>query len=662
MPINSTAFRSSEQVDSRWELPVSLSAHLAPGSDHSFPAWHKQVIDAFEEVAVFSTDSTPIDEILRLIGRRMCELLDLSRCSVYLRREDGTFQGQVGYCAGGEPIDEGVSRLISGTEGDQFTGEILRSASPVVVQDATEDLRPVRSIMRIWGVRDMLGIPLVVDDEVIGIIYVDNQGVGHHYTDHDIAMAQAFASLAALILRKSWLYGQLASHADEIERQRQLLRFTGSVQSEISRSMIDGADADDVIDTLAKRLGKPVIRYDEDLKVSGWAAPPNWGDRPAPLGNSTQRRSPRFREMIAKLDSGATVAMTSASPGFMQRAMFARLAARGKLLGYLEVCEMGRPFGPFDSTALTHAADAVALSLTVSRLDAERKSDRLADVMSKIVQPHTDPQVLAESFESAGLERTAVRYGLVHFQFAEDPAKQTQISLSERREALLSIVASRLSAPRAVELIAGTSLDGADVVLYASSQELAADTVTAAIRAAMSNLQSMTGVRSAIVSDPYPDPVDLPGAIEDLFNLAQVINRSHDPSGVRRLNELTIVQLLHQRDGLGGATRYAQRMIRPLRSYDAAHRSALVETLRAYVAAAMNMKVAAQALNVHENTIRYRLGRIRDISAIDLERLDDLIRVRTAFQVLELDPRDTSRVIDGAHPPGSLGPATSAVR
>ena len=67
-------------------------ARLQPIAPASFPAWHKQVIDAFEEVAVFSTDSTPIDEILRLIGRRMCELLDLSRCSVYLRREDGTFQ------------------------------------------------------------------------------------------------------------------------------------------------------------------------------------------------------------------------------------------------------------------------------------------------------------------------------------------------------------------------------------------------------------------------------------------------------------------------------------------------------------------------------------------------------------------------------------------
>lgn len=617
--------------------PVSLSAHLAPNADHSFSAWHKRVIDAFEEVAVFSTDSAPLDEVLRLIGRTMCELLDLSRCSVYLRREDGTFQGQIGYCAGGEPIDEGVSRLISGTESDHFTAEILRSVSPVVIQDATEDPRPLRSVMRIWGVQDMLGIPLVVDEEVIGIIYVDNQGAGHHYTDHDVATAQAFASLAALILRKSWLHRQLASQADDIERQRKLLQFTGSVQSEISRSVVDGADADDVIRTLANRLGKPVIRYDDNMKVSAWAVPRNWGDRRLPTAASTQRRSARLREVIAKLDGGLAVATAPASPDFAHRGMFVRLTARGEMLGYLEMCELGRRFGPVDSSALIHAADAVALSLTVSRLKAERQSDRLADVMSRIVQPHTDPHALRRSFESAHLDLTAEWYGLALFQFAGHDARQRQISVSERRQAVLSIVASRIAAQAGIKVLAGTSLDGSDVVLYGAASGAGVDAMAIAVRAAMPNLRTMTGVESAIVSDPYPDPIDLPGAVEDLFSVAQVVNSSHASPDVHRLNELAIVQLLHQRDGLAGATRYAHRMIRPLRAYDTAHRGSLVETLEAYVDADMNMKLAAQILNVHENTIRYRLGRIRDISTIDPERFNDLIRVRTAFQLLGIE-------------------------
>lgn len=618
---------------------MSLSAHLTPTPDVWFPVWHQRVVDAFVEVAAVSTESTPIDEVLRLIGRRMCELLDLSRCSVYLRREDGTFQGHVGYCAGGEPIDEGVSRLISGTEEDQFTAEILRSVSPVVLQDATKDPRPLRKAMRMWGVRDMVGVPLVVDEEVVGIIYVDNQGAGHRFTEHDLAVAQAFASMAALILRKSWDHSRLSSRVDEVERERMMLQVAGSVQSEITRSMVEGASEEEVIGTLANRLGNPVTLYDANLNVIGWAAPKDWGAR-AVETSTPQRMTTRFRDVRKKLAQGAAVVTLPASPGFKHRGMFVRLIAKGKHLGYLEVREMSRSFGATDAAALAHTSTSVALALTVSRARRTCRSDRINDVMSKIVQPHTDPEAIHDCFKEAGLELEGVRYGVVHLRLSADRPDLANISMTERREAVSAIVASKLPAPTGVELVATTSLDGALVMLYSAPREFGTDPVTEAVRSALPHLESMTGVLSAIVSDLYPDPIDLPGAVEDLFNSARVIKRSSNPHGVRRLNEMTIVQLIHQSDGLGGATRHAHRMIRPLRAYDAAHSGALVETLRAYVAADMNMRVAAHSLGVHENTIRYRLGRIHDISTIDPDKFDDLVRVRTAFQLLDLERPD----------------------
>jgi hypothetical protein len=69
--------------------------------DDDLGALYGQVVAAFEEVALLTTsEKVPLNDVLRLVGRRLCELLGVSRCSVYLRREDGLFQGQVGYCAG----------------------------------------------------------------------------------------------------------------------------------------------------------------------------------------------------------------------------------------------------------------------------------------------------------------------------------------------------------------------------------------------------------------------------------------------------------------------------------------------------------------------------------------------------------------------------------
>ena len=60
---------------------------------------------------------------------------------------------------------------------------------------------------------------------------------------------------------------------------------------------------------------------------------------------------------------------------------------------------------------------------------------------------------------------------------------------------------------------------------------------------------------------------------------------------------------------------------------------ALVETLRAFVSCQAQIRATATALAVHENTVRYRLNRIREVAGIEPERLDVLLSVSMAMQI-----------------------------
>lgn len=55
----------------------------------------------------------------------------------------------------------------------------------------------------------------------------------------------------------------------------------------------------------------------------------------------------------------------------------------------------------------------------------------------------------------------------------------------------------------------------------------------------------------------------------------------------------------------------------PLRSLDAKERETAIETIQAFATADMNISDAASALNVHPNTIRYRLKRIAETTHRD---------------------------------------------
>lgn len=78
--------------------------------------------------------------------------------------------------------------------------------------------------------------------------------------------------------------------------------------------------------------------------------------------------------------------------------------------------------------------------------------------------------------------------------------------------------------------------------------------------------------------------------------------------------------------------------LRPLLDYDARRHSELVSTLRAYVSSSFNLTRSAELLNVHPNTVVYRLRRIRELSGRDPQCPDDLLLLFLGLKLLALRP------------------------
>lgn len=68
---------------------------------------------------------------------------------------------------------------------------------------------------------------------------------------------------------------------------------------------------------------------------------------------------------------------------------------------------------------------------------------------------------------------------------------------------------------------------------------------------------------------------------------------------------------------------FTSRLLDPLREYDRRHRSELVGTLDAFLSADGSWTRCASRLHVHVNTLRYRVGRIEQLTGRDLSRLED---------------------------------------
>ncbi|MGW0534960.1 PucR family transcriptional regulator [Streptomyces sp. NPDC003032] len=68
---------------------------------------------------------------------------------------------------------------------------------------------------------------------------------------------------------------------------------------------------------------------------------------------------------------------------------------------------------------------------------------------------------------------------------------------------------------------------------------------------------------------------------------------------------------------------FTARLLDPLREYDQRHRAELIPTLEAFLDCDGSWTRCAARLHLHVNTLRYRVGRIEQLTSRDLSRLED---------------------------------------
>lgn len=108
--------------------------------------------------------------------------------------------------------------------------------------------------------------------------------------------------------------------------------------------------------------------------------------------------------------------------------------------------------------------------------------------------------------------------------------------------------------------------------------------------------------------------------------------------GVFSVEDLALeVAVMDER--IGGAL--ARRLFDPLDQLGE-RGAALEETLKAFLANGMRFEATARALHVHVNTLRHRLARFEELTALDLKRTEDVVALWGALERRRVQPRHGS--------------------
>ncbi len=616
----------------------------------------REVIAAFSEVTTEAITATRLEDLLALIGQKLCHLLGVIRCSVYLRHDDHRFRGAAGWCGTDGNISAAVQAQEAGIPGDAFSCEVITTRAPVLITDVPNDPRPHRPTMEHWRVRAMLGVPLVFDGEVIGLIFVDNVEQEHVYADDDISLAELFGRLAALFIRQAVLNTRLSVKAAEVARQKDTLEYLDDVHRKLTDAVLEGADIRAVVGLLSGLSGLPVVLHDEDLAVLAWAAPPGLKmTRPPTLGARA-----RDNRLVRATLSGLSVARPSAvidptpASGLGRRHLVCQLIVEDRPSGYLTLVEAGRALGDLDTKLAERGATVLALQILSERRQIEAEGQARDDFLTDL---------LRSTHDIAQLERRGTQFGIdlsephVLVRLAVESG-EVQVNASTVRNRVTQGLAARLlrtAEPPAI------SLPGAVIVLVRLDPRAGGGAANAGrtganggpgagagrgivgspedlrrhVAALSGALAPRLHVRGAVISAVCRRPEDFPHAHRELRELDELSRSFGWNEGVLTVDELGMFRVVMNSGRVKEALRFAHDLVRPLRDHEGAD-GQLLETWRVFVAAEARVQAAAGDLGVHENTVRYRLGRIRTLTGQDPADLDTLLAARMAFQVLDL--------------------------
>src|SRR5439155_2768007 len=242
---------------------------------------YRAALAAFGNVAEALGEVKDLDALLHLIAMRICELTGVQRCSVFLRDEETRlFRGQVVHPGG--PEDERIKRLVAGVPADRRTREIVESKRPVAVPNALEDPRPVRSTIRAWNIRSVLGVPMVLRGEVIGILFLDTEDERHAFPPSVGEIASTFADLAAVAISQARMTAELRKSVATVAQQNQLLRRASAMDDRLANLVLEGGDLRDIAVAVAELTGKPTAIHDAQDRRLAAAVPPWFDDKVLP--------------------------------------------------------------------------------------------------------------------------------------------------------------------------------------------------------------------------------------------------------------------------------------------------------------------------------------------------------------------------------------------
>lgn len=225
---------------------------------------------AFNDIAKVLTSTLELEEVLKLIGAKLSQILGAERWSLLLEHDDGLLHFALAQGPGAERLKDEV--LVPG---EGIAGVVFASGKPRLSKDARGDPDFADRFDLVTGAPtgSVLAVPLTVRDRVLGVLELVGSNEATSFTMEDLRAAITIADFAAIAIdnARNFKKVQELTLTDEHTGLYNARHFSELVDAEVARCarfvrplsllFLDIDDFKSVNDTRGHLVGSATLRH-----------------------------------------------------------------------------------------------------------------------------------------------------------------------------------------------------------------------------------------------------------------------------------------------------------------------------------------------------------------------------------------------------------------
>lgn len=421
-----------------------------------------------------------------------------------------------------------------------------------------------------------------------------------------------------------------------LNQAAQLTERAVEIQRQLTRLSAENRDLKSLLQVMARATAKPVVIHD-DAGVITAQVYPTMGRR-GMSGRSLMQNLPyaEFQKWLETKAPSSQGSIASSPIGYTTV-----LTVEKRVVAYLSLVAKDDAMDDFDHLVLSYAADVCSIELAKTRAIETAVEQARGDwVQMWLSGTSTDDDLLATRAQQSGFD-PQTNYVVVVYRAISDNGQNLPL------ESLIPLVRDDMLR-RQIEGVVGRYID-VIVALYPIENV----TQTNRVRIAIEELRGQLATRTAsgLVAAGISRSCEGLGVLREAYREAKdAVSIAHELGNFEQTTfygDLKLYQLLLglKEYNLEHMGRFYEETLGSLIEHDERKQSELIRTLAGFFEANGNLAQAAKDLDVHRNTLVYRLERISELTKLDLNDADNRLILHLALKIQRVLATVSGRIL-----------------